>query len=73
MIALGRGFALNYLSKFRTPVTVLSPSVAKGAAGSAAAVFRMGLTGFPALCRESRCFAADGRRDAVDPRIPERR
>ncbi|MEO7427640.1 MAG: sialate O-acetylesterase [Fibrobacteria bacterium] len=69
MIALGRGFALNYLTKFRTPVTAISPSVAKRADTP---VLRMGLNGFPALCQGYRCFAADGRRDAVSPHIPER-
>jgi hypothetical protein len=58
MIALGKGFALNYLANFRTPTGLIG----QGAAG-AVMPFRTArpMGSVPRVCRGADCFAADGR------------
>jgi hypothetical protein len=58
MIALGKGFALNYLANFRTP-TGLKGAGAAGAVTPFRTARPMGSV--PQVCRGADCFAPDGR------------
>lgn len=58
MIALGKGFALNYLANFRTPTGLARP----GADRSATPLLSAKAMGIRSqVCRGADCFAADGR------------
>lgn len=68
MIAMGRDYALTYLSKFRTPTTSL---IGSGAGGAGRAPLRSAAKlGVGRLCNGGDCFKADGRADVrTDLRI----
>jgi hypothetical protein len=59
MIALGKGFAMNWLSKFRTPVGLDAPTL-RAAAPSPAYRFRF-QNGGRLLCSAADCFSVNGR------------
>lgn len=60
MIALGKGFATNWLSKYNTPTTGLEAPVFRASAPYPAFQVRL-LNGTPLLCAGPDCFAPDGR------------
>lgn len=60
MIALGKGFALNYLANYRVP-TGLQGRRAGGAVTTVLSAKPMGLS-LTQVCLGPQCFAADGRR-----------
>lgn len=66
MIALGKGFATTWLSKFRTPVALGRPEAYAGPALSAFPWSR-NAGGFY-LCQAQGCFAADGKAAAIPAR-----
>ncbi|MBW8890022.1 MAG: hypothetical protein JF616_19880 [Fibrobacteres bacterium] len=59
MIALGKGFATNWLSKYNTPTTGLEAPAQRAAAASPAFQVRI-FDGAPFLCAGPDCFSANG-------------
>jgi hypothetical protein len=59
MIALGKGFAVNWLAHYNTPAVALAAPPLRSAAPSAAFQIRI-LNGARYLCDASDCFALDG-------------
>lgn len=59
MIALGKGFATNWLAKFHTTVGLIAP-MGESAGGHPASRIRM-FEGGPWLCGGAGCYGADGR------------
>lgn len=62
MIALGKGFAVNWLSKYNTPTTGLEAPAPRASVRALAPAFQVRiLNGGPLLCAGPDCFTAVGR------------